>query len=139
MLDRGKEIVDIPTDHRSDDPRIIDPVEFSRCDLGSIPKNQIPISDSPDFLEEVTDVKNRHATFPQCVDGQEESFGVLFGQRTRGLVEDQHTSLGRQTPRDLDQLLPAHWQRTNGPIEIEVGVPQRGKRVASDPSLFGPS
>ena len=65
---------------------------------------------------------DRHALGAQAADEPEERLDLVLGERARRLVEDQHASIDRERPGDLDHLLligpePAH---RHGRVEIEI-------------------
>ena len=90
------------------------------------------VADLVDLVEEVRDEQDRHAALLEVADDAEQ-LGALVEVQARGrLVEDEHPDVGRDRPRDRDQLLDRQRVRAQdrGRVDVQPEVGEHGAALA---------
>ena len=98
------------------------------ADQLAVAQDRDPVADLVDLVEEVRDEQDRHAALLQVADHAEQ-LGALVRVQARGrLVEDEHPDVGRDGPRDRDQLLDRERVPTEqgGRVDVETEVGEHG-------------
>ncbi len=94
------------------------------------------------LVEVVRDVQDRHAALAEAVDHVEQPPHVGAGQRRRRLVEDQQAGAvlpADQGAGDRDRRALRRWQAVHRRLDVEIGEPERGQRLAGAASLAAPA
>ena len=66
----------------------------------------------------------------ELADDLEQTLGVLPGEAARGLVHDQDAGPVQNGPGDFDDLPGADAQPSDGDVERDLGMVEKGQRLA---------
>jgi hypothetical protein len=112
--------VDLTTNHG------LDNVSNRKCSARSTPdggnsitENRHAVSDLLDLVEAMADEKNGASLGADVAKDAEQAIDFAPVQRCRRLVQDQHPTVAREPPSDLDQLLLTDGQRADQSARVE--------------------
>ena len=96
-------------------------------------KDRHPVGKIHDFPELVRDEQHRLAFRPQGLEVGEKRFGLLRGQHSRRLIQDQDLRFAEEELENFDALLDAHRQFFHRPVPIHRQPVVLGECLQGDP------
>jgi hypothetical protein len=135
MGNLGKKLFNGATDHEGDDLLFGSPRQLPGADGASVAEHGVIVADFPNFLEKMADVDDAEAFLLQPSNHLKELLGIVAGEGTGRLVEDDDLGVGDEGAGDFNQLLRGDGQVANDGAGLEPGVTEPFEGLSHPGSL----
>ena len=138
MRHARKQLFELAANHVGDDPFELDVRQSAAGHRPAVTQHRVASRHAAYLFQKMADVDHGQPAFPQPVDHREEPQRVVFGERARGLVKDDHPGVGDEGPGHLDKLLRAHAQIAENRVGTDLAMVQQFKSPRHQGAVLAP-
>jgi hypothetical protein len=107
--------------------------------MSAVAQHRVALRHAAHFFQKMADVDHGQPAFPQPVDHREEPQRVVFGERARGLIKDDHPGVGDEGSGHLNELLRAHAQIAENRVGTDLAMVQQLKSPRHERAMLSPA